>query len=177
MPPNKEVIGISEDELRTVYNAHEFDSYGFTAALARSFTAEQLEKAYAYASYCKRNHEGSSLWSNHTINLWDAADLARQQQTNPHAIDEWLAEWGRAEKAQHVDERLKQFGLAFLVTLVFLGVLGWHHTAWPIRLPAALTSFTVTMAVLRTYTWDEITGGVVLLIVAFPVIFFFVLML
>ena len=68
MAPGKDVIGITEAELKAVFDAYPYDGDGFTAELARRFSVAELEKAYAYASYLNR-HNGYylGLWGSNSM--------------------------------------------------------------------------------------------------------------
>ncbi len=177
MAPSKDIIGITDEELRAVFEDYPFDGPGFRAALARRFTIEQLEKAYAYASYCNRSHGGSSLWSDHVMHFWDAANLARQQRSNPHAIDDWLAEYGRSVKEARQAKRTTPLIIAGVIGLVFFTVMSLIPVRWGVRIPATLAVVSVPMALMRTYTRSDLETSGILFLILIPIIFFFVVML
>ena len=120
MAPSKDVIGITEAELQAVANAYPYDMEGFTAALVRRFSLAELEKAYAYASYLSRHGNHSSLWTNNTLELMWAVDLAKKQRRNPHAVEEYLA----AHQRRLLEERLMQWQRHLTMAAVFGVVIG-----------------------------------------------------
>ena len=133
MAPSKDVIGITEAELQAVANAYPYDSTGFTAELARRFSVAELEKAYAYAHYLRvKVHDHSSLWGSNTTELMWAAELAKKQRSNPHAIAEYLGEWEGRLWAERVMQWQRHLTMAavFGVVLGLIAGLLLHRVWW-----------------------------------------------